>query len=133
MTTSAIQPNAPLYHVTELRNRESILRDGLKAKAGSWHQTKWAPRVFFITTRIGAYEMANNFIHERRGDGYLFVLVDPAKMRGKLRPDRDYDQGVWTTVDVPPEAITGTEEVDEDFFESREFLDYMGIEEEEEC
>ena len=127
MKTSKGLPDSPIYHVTDIQNREVILRDGLKAKAGSWHKTVWKPRVFFATTRIGAYEIANNFMHERRGE-YLLILVDPAKIRGKLRPDRDYDQGVWTAIDILPEAIIGVEEVDEDFFESREFLAYMGIE-----
>jgi RNA:NAD 2'-phosphotransferase (TPT1/KptA family) len=83
--------------------------------------------VFFTTTRMGAYEIANNFIFERRGE-YLVILVDPTKMHGKLRPDRDYEQGVWTATDVPPQAIIGVEEVDEDFLESHEFLAYMGVE-----
>jgi hypothetical protein len=125
-------PDAPIYHVTDVGNREAILREGLRAKAGSWHSVSWKPRVFFTTSRIGAYEIANNFIHERRGE-YLLVLVDPAKIRGKLRPDREYDQGVWTVIDVPPEAIVGMEEVDEDFFESSEFQTYMGIEDEDEA
>ncbi len=130
MTAAKKLPDTPIYHVTDVQNREVILRDGLKAEAGSWHKTTWKPRVFFTTTQIGAYEIANNFMHERRGE-YLFILVDPAKIRGKLRPDRDYDQGVWTATDVPPDAIIGVEEVDEDFFESSEFLAYMGIEEDE--
>src|SRR5258708_3650076 len=106
----------PIYHVTAVQNREAILRDGLMAKAGSWQNVVWKRRVFFTTTRISAYEITNSFMHERREE-YLFVLVDPAKMRGKLRPDRDYDRGVWTSTDVPPEAIIGVEEVDESFFE----------------
>jgi hypothetical protein len=32
---------------------------------------------------------------------------------------------------VPPNAIIGTEVVDEEYFESREFLAYMGIDYEE--
>ena len=123
-------PETPIYHVTDVRNRESILRDGLRAKAGSWHNTSWKPRVFFTTTRIGAYEMANNFISERRGE-YVFVLVDPGKVRGTLRPDREYDQGLWTSTDVPPAAIIGVEAIDEDFFESTEFLTYMGIDDDD--
>jgi hypothetical protein len=103
------------------------LGDGLKARAGSWHSVAWKPRVFFTTTRIGAYEIANNFIWERKGE-YLFILVDPTRVRGKLRPDRDYDQGVWMAADVPPDAIIGVHEVDEDFFESHEFQAYMGCE-----
>jgi RNA:NAD 2'-phosphotransferase (TPT1/KptA family) len=130
MTTGNKALNAPIYHVTEVRNRAAILREGLKAKAGSWHKVTWKPRVFFTITQIGAYEIANNFMHERRGE-YLFILVDPAKMRGKLRPDRDYDQGVWTSTDVPPEAIIGVESVDAAFFESGEFLAYMGIEDDD--
>lgn len=118
----------PLYHVTNAENCDVILRDGLRAKDGSWHGVKWKRRVFFVTTRIGAFEMANNFIHERRGN-YIFVLVDPARMRSRLRPDKDYDQGVWTAADVPPEAVIGVEPVDEEFFESTEFLAYMGIDE----
>lgn len=123
-------PDTLIYHVTDVQNREAILRDGLKAKAGSWHKVTWKPRVFFTTTRIGAYEIANNFMHERRSE-YLFVLVDASKMRGKLRPDLEYDQGVWTATDVPPEAIIGVESVDEDFFESSEFLAYLGIEDDD--
>jgi len=129
-TVSAL-PEGLLYHVTNSENRGAILRDGLKAKDGSWHGVKWKRRVFFVTTRIGAYEMAINFIHERRGE-YIFVLVDPAKMRSRIRPDKDYDQGVWTDADVPPEAIKGVEPVDEEFFESTEFLTYMGIDEDDE-
>lgn len=121
------KPEAPIYHVTDVENREAILRDGLKAKAGSWHNMSWKPRVFFTTTRIGAYEIANNFISERRGE-YLFILIDPSKTRGTFRPDRDYDQGLWIAIDVPPEAIIGVEAIDDDFFESSEFLAYMGIE-----
>ena len=98
----------------------------IKAKDGSWHGVKWKRRVFFVTTRIGAYKMANNFIHETRGE-YIFILVDPAKMRGRLRPDKNYDQGVWAAADVPREAIIGVEPVDEEFFESTEFLTYMGF------
>jgi RNA:NAD 2'-phosphotransferase (TPT1/KptA family) len=131
MTTGNTALDAPIYHVTDVQNREAILREGLKAKAGSWHKVTWKPRVFFTTTRIGAYEIANNFMHERRGE-YLFILVNPAKMRSKLRPDRDYDQGVWTATDVPPEAIVGVEAVDEGFFESSEFLAYMGVEDDDE-
>jgi RNA:NAD 2'-phosphotransferase (TPT1/KptA family) len=130
MTIEKKPPDTPIYHVTDVQNRESILREGLKAKAGSWHKATWKPRVFFTTTQIGAYEIANNFMHERRGE-YLFILVDPSKMQGKLRPDRDYDQGVWTASNVSPEAIIGVQEVDEDFFESGEFLAYMGTEDED--
>jgi RNA:NAD 2'-phosphotransferase (TPT1/KptA family) len=121
-----------LYHVTDLEHRESILRDGLKARAGSWLRTEWKPRVFFVTNRMGAFEIAQLIIHERRGPAYMFVLVDSGKLRGKLRQDLDFEHGVWTPLDVPPEAIVGTEEVDEDFFESREFLEHMGEWEEEE-
>jgi RNA:NAD 2'-phosphotransferase (TPT1/KptA family) len=126
MVTGKRLVDTPIYHVTAIQNREAILREGLKTKAGSWHKTTWKPRVFFTTTRIGAYGVANDFIHLRQGE-YLFILVDPTKMRGKLRPDRDYDHGVWTTIDVPPEAIVGVEEVDEDFFESSEFFHYLGF------
>lgn len=124
-------PEGPLYHVTKVENRDAILREGLKAKEGSWHRVKWKRRVFFVTTRIGAYEMANNFIHERRGE-YIFVLVDPSKMSSRIRPDKDYDQDVWTAADVPPEVIIGVEPVDEKFFESTEFLTYIGIDEDDE-
>lgn len=61
----------------------------------------------------------------------MFVLVDPAKIRGKLRQDLDFEHGAWTTIDVPPDAIIGVEEVDEDFFESRELLAYMGEDDDE--
>jgi hypothetical protein len=118
----------PLYHVTNVENRDAILRDGLKAKDGSWHGVKWKRQVFFVTTRIGAYEMANNFIHETRGE-YIFIPVDPAKMSGRLRPDKNYDQGVWAAADVPREAIIDVEPVNEEFFESAEFLNYMGVDE----
>jgi hypothetical protein len=74
--------------------------------------------------------MANNFISERRGE-YVLVLVDPGKVRGTLRPDRDYDQGVWTSTDVPPAAIIGVEAIDEGFFESTEFLTHMGIDDDD--
>jgi len=130
MPTGKKLSDTPIYHVTDVQNRQAILRDGLKAKAGAWHKVTWKPRVFFATTLMGAYEITNNFMHERRGE-YLFILVDPAKMRRKLRPDDDYDQGVWTSGDVAPEAIIGIKEVDEDFFESSEFLAYMGIEDDE--
>ena len=126
MKTTPKQPIARLYHVTKVENRDAIFRDALKAKAGSWHDVKWKPRVFFATTRMAAYEIANNFIHERRGV-YLFILVDSTKVTGHLRPDRDYDQGMWTATDVSPEAIVGVEDVNEDFFEAEEFLAYMGV------
>jgi RNA:NAD 2'-phosphotransferase (TPT1/KptA family) len=119
-----------LYHVTDIANLPSILRDGIRPQAGSWLGASWKPRVFFSTTRIGAYEIANNFRWERRGV-YAFVIVDPAKVRARLRPDRDYDQGVWVRVHVPPEAIIGVHEVDEDFFESDEFQSYMGCDEDD--
>jgi hypothetical protein len=86
--------------------------------------------VFFATTRIGAYEIANNFLWERKGK-FALVLVDPTRIKGKLRPDQDYDQGVWVAADVPPSAIIGVDEVDETFFESREFLAYMGCDEDD--
>jgi len=127
----SLNPHAELYHVTEVANVASILRDGLKARAGSWSGTSWKPRVFFATTRIGAYEIANNFIWERKGT-YVIVRVDSAKVPGRLRQDLDYDQGVWIPANVPPEAITGFDEVDEEFFESDEFLGYMGCEPEDE-
>lgn len=119
-----------LYHVTDVGNLPSISRDGLRARAGSWLHVAWRPRVFFTTTRMGAYELANTFMWERKGV-YLIIRVDASKIRGKIHPDRDYDQGVWTATDVPPEAIIGVDDVDEDFFESHEFLAYMGCEEDD--
>lgn len=65
MRKTSTLPEGPLYHVIDVENRDAILRDGLKAKVGSWLGIEWKRRVFFATTRIGAYEMANNFIHER--------------------------------------------------------------------
>ena len=62
--------------------------------------------MFLTTTRLGAYEIANNFMWERKGD-YAFILVDPTKIHGKLRPDLNYDQGVWVAADVPLDAIAG--------------------------
>ncbi len=120
-----------LYHVTNLGSLPSILKDGLEARAGSWQGVAWKPRVFLTTTRLGAYEIANNFMWERKGE-YAFILVDPTKIHGKLRPDLNYDQGVWVAADVPLDAIAGVEEVDEDFLESREFLAYMGCDEDDE-
>ena len=67
---------------------------------------------------------------ERKGE-YMLILVDPTRLHGKLRTDRDYDQGVWVAADVPPDAIIGMYEVDEDFFESDEFLAYMGCDKED--
>jgi len=125
------QPGNQLYHVTESGNVPSILRDGLKARAGSWLKVTWRPRVFFATTQIAAYEIAQMFAWERKGN-YAFVLVDPTKIRGKLRPDRDYDKGLWVAADVPPEAIVGVNDVDEEFFESDEFLTYVGCDEDDE-
>jgi hypothetical protein len=122
-------PESQLYHVTDVGNLPAIVRDGLKARAGSWLDVAWKPRVFFATTRMGAYEIAHLFMWERKGD-YLIIRLDPSKVRGKLRPDLDYDQGLWTTLDVPPEAIIGVDEIHEDFFESREFLAYIGSDEE---
>ena len=120
-----------LYHVTEVGNLSSILRNGLQARAGSWLNVTWKPRVFFATTRLSAYGIAHLFMWERKGD-YTLVLVDPAKIRGKLRPDRDYDEGVWVAADVPLDAIIGINDVDKDFFESHEFQAYMGCDEENE-
>jgi hypothetical protein len=131
MKNSKRKPESPLYHVTDIINRDAIVCEGLKARGGSWHRDTWKARVFFTTTRAGAYEIAHNFMHERGGE-YLFVLVDPAKVRGTFRPDREYDQGLWISIDVPPEAIVGMEAVDEEYFGSREFLSYMGIEDEAE-
>ncbi len=85
--------------------------------------------MFFAKTRIGAFEIAHNFIHDRRGE-YVFIRVDPCKVSGRIRPDSEYDHGLWTAMDVPSEAIFGVEIVDEDFFESHEFLAYMGVGEE---
>jgi RNA:NAD 2'-phosphotransferase (TPT1/KptA family) len=126
------QLGSELYHVTDIGNLPAILHDGLKTRAGSWLEVAWKPRVFFTTTKLGAYEMANNFMWERKGN-YIIVRVDPSKVRGKLRPDRDYDQGVWTARDVPPEAILGVDDLDEDFFESLEFRAYMGGDDEDEA
>src|ERR1700722_960794 len=125
-------PDSQLYHVTDVGNLPAILRDGLKARAGSWLKVTWKPRVFFATTRMGAYDIANLFLWERKGV-YLIMRLDPSKVRGKLRPDRDFDPGIWATHDVPPEAIIGVDEVDEDFFESPEFLAYVGCEGEDEA
>lgn len=123
-------PEAQLYHVTNVENRTSILQEGLKARAGSWFKTAWKPRVFFATSKLAAYEMAMIFMHERKGD-YLIVRIDPAKLRGKLRPDRDYDHGVWIARDVLPDTIIGVDDVDEDFLESKEYRTYMWGDEDE--
>jgi|SRR5579872_4300566 len=124
-------PEYQLYHVTDVANLPTILRDGLKAKAGSWLKVSWKPRVFFATTTMSAYDIAHLFMWERKGS-YLIIRLDPTKIRGRLRPDRDFDQGMWTTLDVPPEAIIGVDEVDEDVFESPEYLAYVGCEDEDE-
>ena len=112
------QPVTELYHVTDVDNLTSIMR------AGSWLKSKWKPRVFFATSQFAAYEMANMFMWERKGD-YLIIRVDPTKVRGKRRPDRDYDRGVWTAKDVPADAIAGVEEIDEDVFDSREYRQFI--------
>jgi hypothetical protein len=80
MKNSKKEPEAQLYHVTNIENCDAILREGLKARAGSWHKVTWKPRVFFTTTLMSAYEIAHNFRCERGGE-YLFVLVDPDKAR----------------------------------------------------
>jgi len=51
MKTVEALPEAPLYHVTDVKNREAIVRHGLKAKAGYWYldiiADYWVCRIFW--------------------------------------------------------------------------------------
>ncbi len=125
------QSEGQLFHVTDVGNLPSILRDGLKAHAGSWLGVAWKPRIFFTRTRLSAYEIASMFVWERKGD-YVLIVVDRNKIRRKLRPDRDFDQGVWVAADVSADAIIEVKEIDDDVFESPEFRRHMGYEDDEE-
>jgi hypothetical protein len=118
----------PLYHVTPAANRDSILADGIEPRSGAWLGTTWTRRVFLCTGKLSAHEIAHNFLHERHHgrDALILVLVDRIKIPGPLHDDDDYDRGVWTDQLIPPSAIIEIVDVDEDYFESRQFRRYMG-------
>ncbi len=118
----------PVYHVTPAENRDSILANGIEPRAGSWLGTTWTPKVFLCTGKLAAHEVAHNFLWERHHgrDALILVLMDRAKIPGTLHDDDDYDRGVWTDQRIPPTAIVEIVEVDEDYFESRQFRRFMG-------
>jgi hypothetical protein len=118
----------PLYHVTLAENRDSIFANGIEPRAGSWLGTTWQPRVFLCTPKLSAHEIAHMFLWERHHgrDTLAMVLVDRTKIPGTLHDDDNYDRGVWTAERIPPSAIIEIVEVDEDYFESRQFRRHMG-------
>jgi hypothetical protein len=119
----------PLYHVTLAENRHSILATGIEPRPGSWLGTTWTPKVFLCTGKLSAHEIAHNFLHERHHgcNALILVLVDRTKIPGMLHDDDDYDRGLWTDQRIPPSAVIEVVDVDEDYFDSRQFRRYMGV------
>jgi hypothetical protein len=80
--------------------------------------------------QAGGHEIARNFRHERHHgcDELILVLIDRTKIPCTLHDDDDYDSGLWTGERIPPSAIIEVVEVDEDYFDIRQFRRYMGVE-----
>lgn len=129
---AAITPPSLLYHISRAANRASILAHGIEPRAGSWTGSKWTAKVFFATNKNAAYELAYNIEDHRRDGPYCFFIVDPARIpKAKFYRDRDYPDGLWTRSHIPPEAIVAVNEIDDEYYESPEYLQFMGLDDDD--
>jgi gamma-glutamylcyclotransferase (GGCT)/AIG2-like uncharacterized protein YtfP/GNAT superfamily N-acetyltransferase len=111
-----------LYHVTPLRNVESIRRLGINAVGeSSWRSARRSPRprVYFATSREAAdrirdafVEAIDNYYEEK----YWVVEVDPSELPEGMviKTDPMFRGGVYVEDDVPASAVVGVEAMDDE-------------------
>ncbi len=95
-----------VYHTTDIRNKNKILREGLKAFNHN-KLTKDLPRIYVALTMKGLEFIAKSFSTKWFKTQALF-RIDTTKLRRgtKWHEDMDYHtDGAWTYTNIPPKAI----------------------------
>jgi hypothetical protein len=86
-----------LYHVSPIKNKSSILNNGIELKTGgnTYLNRTYDPRIYLATSLIAAYDIQLNFSSHTDLD-YIIFEIDTKTLNGKFYEDSKFAHGVWT-------------------------------------
>jgi hypothetical protein len=98
-----------LYHISATKNKESILKNGIKMSTGggTWFGRTYSNRVYMATSLIAAYDLQLNFKAHEMADDYLIFKIELDKIPNgaPFYNDSLFNHGIYTEQSIPKSAI----------------------------